>query len=402
MSKPENASETQERRPGIDRRQFSKMAAAGGTALLASAGANTRKLLPIPPGIKISTYTANPTEANMLYLKQLGVTWISSMDASRQTSNTEGFLKIRRQWEAGGFKVYNETARTGPNGAIINVPEIVLSLPGRDERIEDFLNYLRYLGQAGIPHITYGFEGNGNWRSGQRKLPRGYIGSDCDITSPNFRGGWDGKVYKEPISHGRVYKEEEIWDNWTYFIRKVVPVAEEAGVRIGVHPDDPPEPVLAGVPRIFSSFNGYKKALEIANSPNVGMCLCVGCWLEGGPRMGRDAVETIKYFGGLKKLFKVHFRNVSAPLPHFTETLMDDGYGDLYQVMKALVDVDFDGTVIPDHVPELGAWPEGLGGRGKGKGGTPQPFQPSPGLAYSIGYLNATLKAALSNRKHTA
>jgi mannonate dehydratase len=401
MSNPESANEGRDRRPGMDRREFSKMAAAGGAALLASAGSSAAKPLPIPPGLKISTYAANPTEESMLYLKQLGVTWISSMDANRQTSNAEGFMKIRQRWEAGGFKVYNETARTSPNGAVINVPEIVLNLPGRDEKIEEFLNYIRYLGRAGIPFMTYGFEGNGNWRSGQVKLPRGYYGSDCDVSSPNFRGGWGGKTYQEPLSHGRVYKEEEIWDNWTYFIKKVVPVAEQAGVRVGVHPDDPPEPVLAGVPRIFSSFDSYKKALEIANSPNVGMCLCVGCWLEGGPRMGKDVLETIKHFGGLKKLFKVHFRNVTAPLPHFTETLMDDGYYDMYKVMQALVDINFEGIVIPDHVPELGAMPSGPrgeGGRGAGRGGAPQPFRPSPGLAYSIGYMNATVKAVLSNK----
>ena len=392
MSNPENANEVLDPRPGIDRREFSRMAAAGGAALLASAGASAAKLLPIPPGIKVGTYAVNPTEENMFFLKQLGVTWISSGDANRQTSNAEGFLKIRQQWEAGGFKVYNESSRTSPIGAVINVPEIVLNLPGREEKIEAFLNYIRYLGQAGIPYMTYGFEGNGNWRSGQARLPRGYSGSDCDLSSPNFRGGWDGKTFREPVSHGRVYKEEEIWDNWTYFIKKVVPIAEQAGVRVGVHPDDPPEPLLAGVPRIFSRFEDYKRALEIANSPNVGMCLCVGCWLEGGPKMGKDVVETIKYFGGLKKLFKVHFRNVSAPLPHFTETLMDDGYFDMYKVMQALVDISFDGMVIPDHIPELGNLRSGPGSGGA------RLFQPIPGLAYSIGYLNATVKAALSNK----
>lgn len=376
----------------LSRREFSRVAGAG-AAVLASAGAASAKLIPVPPGVKIATGARNPSEENMLYLKQLGVTWISSADADRQTSNPEGFLKIRKQWEAGGFRVYNESGRTSPNGAVINVPEIVLNLPGRDERIEDFLNYLRYLGKAGIPHITYGFEGTGNWRSGQAKLPRGYIGSDCDVASPEFKGGWDGKVFREPMSHGRVYTEDEIWDNWTYFMKKVVPVAEASGVRIGVHPDDPPIPKLAGVPRIFSRFDDYKRALEIANSPNVGMCLCVGCWLEGGPKMGKDVLETIRYFGGLKKLFKVHYRNVNAPLPHFTETLMDDGYYDMYKVMKALVDVGFDGIVIPDHVPELGVLPGVRAG-----GGRPQGFQPSAGLAYSIGYMNATLKAVMSNR----
>jgi len=122
----------------------------------------------------------------------------------------------------------------------------------------------------------------------------------------------------------------------------------------------------------------------------------VGSWLEGGSKMGADPVEVIKYFGARKKLFKIHFRNVTSPLPHFTETLMDDGYYDMYKVMEALVEINFDGLVIPDHVPELGS-PSGptqaVAHDAAGQ------FHPSPGLAYSIGYLNATLKAALHNRR---
>ena len=96
-------------------------------------------------------------------------------------------------------------------------------------------------------------------------------------------GEWDGKTFHEPLSHGRVFTQDEIWENFTYFIKQVAPVLEENSVRMGIHPDDPPEPILAGVPRcIFASFEGYKRAMEIANSPNVGICLCCGCWNEGG------------------------------------------------------------------------------------------------------------------------
>lgn len=372
----------------INRRDFARMTL-GGAALLASDARSSAKLSPPSSEIKIGTYARNPSEENMQYLRELGVRWVSSSDIAPETATVEGFTRMRQQWEAGGFKVYNETGRMAPNGkAVINVPEIVLNLPGRDERIEEFLNYLRFLGKAGIPYMTYGFEGNGNWRSGQATLGRGYTASDCDLSSPNFHGGWNGTTYKEPLSHGREFSRDEVWENFTYFIKKVVPVAEESGVRIGIHPDDPPQPVLAGVPRIFSSFEGYKRAMEIANSPNVGVCLCVGSWLEGGSRMGKDPVEVIRYFGARKKLFKIHFRNVTSPLPHFTETLMDDGYYDMYKVMEALVDIDFHGLVIPDHVPELGTQGGGRDAAGE--------FRPSAGLAYSMGYLNATLKAALS------
>jgi mannonate dehydratase len=135
-------------------------------------------------------------------------------------------------------------------------------------------------------------------------------------------------------------------------------------------------PDLGGVPRcIFSSFEGYKHALETADSPNVGMCLCVGCWLEGGEQMGRDVLETIQYFGERKKLFKVHFRNVTQPLPYFVETFIDDGYMDMFPVLKALRAVEFDGVLIPDHIPEMG------GDR-------------RIGSAYTIGYMKALVERA--------
>src|ERR1700683_4152543 len=363
------------------RREFSKIAL-GGAALLATAGRGSSTLRPIPPGIKIGMSEGQPTPENMAYLKQLGVKWVS-LAATPQTATAEGFIKMREQWEAGGFQVYNIGSGVGPSGSLHNMPEVTLNLPGRDQKIEEYLNYIRYLGKAGIPYSTYAHMGNGIWRSGRATLPRGYTGADCDLSSPNLRGAWGGKTYTEPLSHGRVFTKEEIWENYTYFIKKVVPVAEEAGVRIGIHPDDPPQPVLAGVPRcIFSNFEGYKRAIEIANSPNIGVCLCCGSWLEGGKMTGADPVQMIKYFGGIKKLFKIHFRNVSGPLPHFTETLIDDGYFDMSKVMQALVDTDFEGIVIPDHIPALGVIP-GADNAGGGRG-TPGQFRPNVGQAYLI------------------
>ena len=188
--------------------------------------------------------------------------------------------------------------------------------------------------------------------------------------SKNPTGHWNGTIFRGPLTHGRVYTEKEMWENYTYFIKAVVPVAEEAGVRIGIHPEDPPVPVLGGIPRcVFGNFAGYQRAFEIADSPNIGMCLCCGTWLEGGDAMGKNLLETIQYFGSRRKIFKVHFRNVNAPLPHFVETFIDDGYMDMYQAMRAFRQVNFNGVMIPDHVPQM------IGDRA--------------GMAYSIAYMKA-------------
>jgi len=374
-----------------DRRQFAKAAFAGAVAAAAPATATAAPLIPIPPGLKIGVSAGQPTPEHMHFLKELGVTWLS-LAVNPKAATGEDFIAQRKLWEAAGFKVYNIGSGAGPSGSLHNMPEVTLNLPGRDQRIEEYLNYIRYLGKAGVPYSTYAHMGNGIWSSGRITSPRGYSARDGDSTSPNWKGSWAGKTYSEPLSHGRVYTEQEIWENYTYFIKKVVPVAEQAGVRIGIHPDDPPKRMLAGVPRcIFSNFEGYKKAIEIANSPNIGVCFCVGSWLEGGSSTGKDPVEAIKHFASKKKLFKIHFRNVSAPLPHFTETLIDDGYYDMSKIMQALVDVDFDGIVIPDHIPALGVV--------AGAEPAPGQYRPSVGLSYLLGSMNAMYKAAQNHKR---
>src|SRR5882724_1661395 len=381
----------------LGRRAFAKTLA--GAAVASSVRTSRATVHPNPPGIKIATSASgNPTDEDLLFYQQAGVEYVS-LPANPQ-SNAESFTKMRERYESAGIKVYNIGSGVGPSGSLHNMSEVTLNLPGRDQKIEEYKQYLRYLGKAGIHYTTYAHMGNGIWSSGRATI-RGSEGRELDLASPNRRGNWAGKSWTEPLSHGRVFSKEEIWDNYTYFIKQVAPVAEEAGVRIGIHPDDPPQPMLGGVPRcIFSNFEGYKRALEIANSPNIGVCLCCGSWMEGGTMTGKDVVGMIDYFGRRKKLFKIHFRNVSAPLPHFTETLIDDGYTDMSKVMQALVDVDFDGIMIPDHIPALGVIPGTDAGRGGGAGrGTPGQFRPNVGLAYLIGCMHSMLKGAQNHKK---
>ena len=141
------------------------------------------------------------------------------------------------------------------------MPEVTLNLPGRDEKIDEYKQYLRDLGKAGIYYTTYAHMGNGIWSSDPETTRGGAPARAFKLETA--KGYWDGKVFEPPLTHGRKFSQEELWENYTYFIKQVVPVAEEVGVRIGIHPDDPPVPELGGVPRhMFGTFDGYIKALS--------------------------------------------------------------------------------------------------------------------------------------------
>jgi mannonate dehydratase len=261
-----------------------------------------------------------------------------------EDANYEYMVETRRLLEAHGIQLWNI--------GILDLhcdPTMTLGLPGFERKVEQYKQYLRELGRAGIGYTTYAHMAN------IKMVP--YYMTSTGVTRGSIpTREFDMNVAKDlPLSHDRVYTEDEVWATFTALIREAMPVAEEAGVRIGLHPDDPPVPSLGGVARIFRNFEGYRRAVEIANSPNFGLCFCVGSWAEGGDTLGKDVYEMIDYFGGLGKLFKIHFRNVDAPMPVFRETLVDDGYIDMYRVLKALQRVGFDGVLLPDHVPGDGA-----------------------------------------------
>ena len=326
----------------------------------------------IEPGIKVAIQASpEPTEEDLSLIQQMGVEWVVLWtDASK--SSYDYYASRRKLFESHGIRVYGFG-----NADVHNQDAIVLNLENRNAKVEQYKQHLRDLGKAGIPYTTYAHMANGIWSTARETTRGGAPARAFDLDKAD-KGDWHGGKYYAPFSHGRPYTQEEIWDNFTSFVREVAPVAEEAGVRIGIHPDDPPWPELAGVPRcIFSNYDGYRRALEIANSPNVGMCLCVGCWLEGGPLMGKDVLETIRDFSAANKLFKVHFRNVDQPLPHFVETFIDNGYMDMSKVMQALRAADFNGVVIPDHLPQMGSEPRNR-----------------IALAYTIGYMKALVKQA--------
>jgi len=332
--------------------------AATGAGLLSYAAAQTK----IPTGVKVGTsFTDKPNENDLTMLRHSGVDAVSVW-TTIDNNNAEWMIATRKRIEANGVQLYNI--------GILDLhcdPTLVLQLPGVEHKIEQYKTYLGNLGRAGIHYTTYAHMSNIK----DQRIPGFYATS-----TGKTRGNADTREFdlavaqKLPCSFDKQYEEEKIWQSFTRFIQAVMPVAEKNHVRIGLHPDDPPVASLGCVARAFRTYAAYERAFQIASSDNFGVCLCIGTWGEGGKQgFGKDPVEAVRAFGAKKRIFKVHFRNVSSPLPRFHETFVDNGYMDMYQIMHALNEVKFTGIVIPDHVPGGG--------------------YPLVNNAYTVGYIKA-------------
>ncbi len=277
-------------------------------------------------------------DAMLAYVKQLGVGEVVIHTPKFATEGRHEFmdlLRLRTRVEDAGLKI----------AAIENLPrsfydKIVLGLPGRDEQIENYRTTVRNMGKAGIPVFGLNFHPSGVWRTSSTTRSRG----GAQVTS------FDNDLVKDaPLTYGREITADEMWANWAYFAKAVMPVAEEVGLRLALHPDDPPLPVLGGAYQLMSSFENFQRALEIADSPALGLDFCQGCWTE----MGGDLEGYIRYWGSRGKIVYVHFRNVRGTVPHFDETFINDGDVDMFRMLQVYKEVGFDGFVVDDHVPHV-------------------------------------------------
>ena len=268
-------------------------------------------------------------------------------------------LHMRTRIEDSGLKLF----------AIENIPpehcdKILAGLPGRDEQIENWCRSLTNMGRAGIPVLGYHFMVLSVWRTSNTTPGRG----QARVTSFDY-----DLVKDAPLTELGEISDDQMWDNYTYFLKAVMPVAEQAGVKMCLHPDDPPISPIAGVARIFRSHESLKRLTEIVPSDYNGLEFCQGTVSE----MPEDVLEAIRYFGSRDKIFYVHFRNVSGPVPTFDETFIDEGHVDMLEAMKLYKEIGFDGPMIDDHSPMVVQDP-GYGYRSR---------------AYSLGYMRALMDA---------
>jgi len=257
--------------------------------------------------------------------------------------------------------------------AIENMPNsfyerAMLGLPGRDEDIENVCATIRNLGKAGVPVLGYNFMPASVWRTALAPIGRGgAVVTAFDLEAaddPEFlenvlvarrdKRPEDAKDSWQRGAHfilKRTVSDDEMWDNYLYFARAVFPVAEDAGVRLALHPDDPPVPALGGIARIFRSVDALERAAELVDSEAWALELCLGTVSEMGGEP--DVLRAIEYFGPRGQIAYVHFRDVIGTVPRFREAFLGEGNFDPVRVIRALRRVGFDGFLIDDHTPEL-------------------------------------------------
>jgi mannonate dehydratase len=270
--------------------------------------------------------------------------------------------RMKQTYENGGFTLSVIEARPPLNLA-------KRGLAGRDKEIESVCMLLENMGKLGIPVWCYEWMTDFNWLR-------------TSTTTPS-RGGsvvtsFDQSLVKDapPTENGPI-SEDELWTNLEYFLRKVIPVAEKAGVKLAMHPDDPPLSPIRGVGRIMRSIENYQRLLDIIPSSVNGITMCQGNFTL----MTDDLPGAIRKFGQQNKIFFVHFRDVRGTPEKFEETWHDEGKTDMLACMKAYKEIGFDGVLRPDHVPTV----EGDSNANAGYS--------SFGRLYAIGYIRGLREA---------
>lgn len=275
------------------------------------------------------------SDEQLQFIREIGINY-AAVTFSYEDTNYDAVARLQER-----MAKYDITITDGGCNELFKCASIHLGKEDRDQAIDRYNDFTRVLGRAGIPIGFIAWQPNGivRTRKGAGHHTRGAVSFIADMSEISAR----------PIANGREYGEQEIWENFKYFLDKALPVCEEANVRIALHPNDPPAESLLGVHSLIYNSECYRRAFALTNnSAYLGMKLCVGCWLEGGEMFG-NLMDDIKEFALQDKILSVHFRNVSSPMPYFEETLAEDGYADMYVIMQQLVHSGYKGVISVDH-----------------------------------------------------
>jgi mannonate dehydratase len=331
-------------------------------------------------GIKIGFMISDLSDATLRFVKQIGVDWVGAPARYTLESAPRGLMPplgrppggSGRPWvEAEIRRVKERIESAGLRVGIMsvpNIPNVILGRLERDRDIDNVRESIRVAGRLGIPVVQYSFE--------VLRASEGYYRVEGRAGAGLRAFDYDRIKDKPRLQELGEPNADVLWQRLSYFVKAVVPAAEGAGVRLAVHPDDPPVPKFRGVVQILGNMEGLKRLIEIVPSKANGIVLDTGVTKE----MGSDVVETIRYFGSRDSINHVHFRNVRVAVPSrkYTETFIDDGEVDMLAAMKAFHEVGYSQMMIPDHTPELSGDTE----------------RQQAGWAFAVGHMKALLRAS--------
>ena len=308
-------------------------------------------------------------------LAAFGVNHICSrLPSARLDENwsVDALSRLRERVEAAGITLDMVPLPMSSNPiARAENPAIMLGkAPDRDREIDAICEMIRNTSRAGIPALKYNLT---------------LLGVVRTESTPG-RGGarYSTFVYADakqdpPLTEAGVVGADEYWERITYFLKRVIPVAEEHKVRMACHPQDPGMPRgkgFRGVETVLGNVDGLKRFIDIAPSAYHGLNFCQGTVSEMLERPGKEIFDVIRHFGTRKKIFNVHFRNIRGGFLKFQETFIDDGDVDMLAALRVYKEVGYDGMLMPDHVPSIA---------GDARG--------AQAFAFTFGYIKALLAA---------
>jgi mannonate dehydratase len=277
------------------------------------------------------------SDQHLELMRQLELGWCR-LDVHERDFSYEDLARTQERYAKHGlriFSVFNNTHKS---------PSLLLGGPEREAHLEVLARGIKDLGRLGIPVYDTAWLG---LLPGSQVFDTSY----ADLSGIRTRIFDTAEYAKIDKVAGRRWSAEEVRDALKYCLDRIMPVAEASGVRVAIHPDDPPIPEQGGVARILHSFEHFRQLFDLCRSPNLGVNFCVGTWIEPGEATGKPVNDMIRWLAANGRLIDVHFRNIRGMLPRFQETFIDNGDCDLQEVMNTLVEVGFDGLLVPDHVP---------------------------------------------------
>ncbi|MDP3069813.1 MAG: mannonate dehydratase [Opitutaceae bacterium] len=361
----------------VSRRQFLARSAAGAAAVtLGAAPAPARAAASAAkPILMHAGHQHDHSETTLRALAAFGVKNICSGKvgkAGEEAWSVDGLVRLRKHVESFGLKL--DCVPLPLSSSYITKsehPEIMLAKdPERDRTLEHFRQMIRNCGKAGIPMAKYNLTFIGVVRT-ERTIGRG----GASLSTFDYAQS----KQEPPLTEAGRITDEIYWDRIGYFLKKLVPVAEEAGVRIACHPQDPAMPPgtgWRGVNTVLGSPAGLRKFVELQASPFHGINFCQGTVCEMLEKPGEQIFDVIREFGRRGKIFNVHFRNIRGGFLKFSETMPDDGDVDMLRALRTYREVGYAGMIMPDHVPQILGDPLG-----------------QKAFAFCFGYIQALLQA---------